>query len=66
MTKKIDTIIFYLILLFPFVDFVTGILTWEGIGFSIGLIIKGIFLLFTIIYLLKSYPNKKIFLFMGF
>lgn len=66
MTKKIDSLIFYLILLFPFLDFATGILTWEGIGFSIGLITKGIFLIFTIIYLLKNYPNKKIFLCMGF
>lgn len=65
MTKKMDHFIAYFILLFPFIDFLTGILTWNQIDYSIGLIIKGIFLLFIIIYLLKNYKSKKIFLFMG-
>jgi len=65
MRKKLDNFLVYFILLFPLIDFFTGILTWESISYSIGVLIKGIFLIFTIIYLLKNYPNKKIFLFMG-
>ncbi len=65
MLKKIDNYLEYFIIFFPLIDFLTGILTWQNLDYSIGFITKGLFLIFTVIYLLKNYPNKKIFLFMG-
>ncbi len=66
MLKKIDKYLGYFIIFLPFLDFITGILTWNEISYSLGFIIKGVFLVFVIIYLLVNYPNKKIFLLMGF
>ena len=66
MTKKQDNFLLILYLLFPFIDFITGILTWNHSNLSIGLLIKGLFLLYTVLYLWKNEKNKKIFLLMGF
>lgn len=60
--KTINKIITIFIFLLPIIDIVTSIFTWEGKNFSPGIILKGIFLLYAIFYLLKNYKNKKIFI----
>ncbi len=66
MKKKKDTCIHLFILLLPIIDFLTSIATWENVPVSIGLIIKGLFLIYACFYLLKHHANKKIFLILGF
>lgn len=55
----------YLILFFPILDFLTSIATWNSKG-SLGLILKGIFFLYAIYYILKHTTNKKYFFFFLF
>ena len=55
----------WFILLLPFIDFFTSICTWEGISFSLGLLLKGLFLVYATIYLVKHSPKKKILYFLG-
>ena len=55
MQKKIDKILLILYLLFPFIDFITGYFTWQHFNVSIGLMIKGIFFVCILFYLLKNY-----------
>ena len=50
----------YLLIFFPLLDFLTSIATWESI-FSIGLVVKGIFLIYAIYFLLKYCKNKTIY-----
>lgn len=65
MQKIKENWLVYFILLLPIIDFITSITTWENNSFSIGLIIKGLFLLYACFYLIKNAPKKKIFLLMG-
>ena len=60
--KKLDLsyIVFLFLLLFPFIDFFTGIATWEGWP-SIGLFLKGLLLLYAIIFLIKKKYCEKLF-----
>ena len=62
--KKLDLsyIVFLFLLLFPFIDFFTGIATWEGWP-SIGLFLKGLLLLYAIIFLIKKKYCEKLFWF---
>jgi len=48
----------YLILCFPILDFITSIATWNNYP-SLGLIIKGILLIYASIYLIKNSKNKR-------
>ncbi len=57
-----DKIIMIFICLLPFIDLITSICTWHKIDFSLGLILKGIFFIYALGYLLKNYSSKKIFL----
>ncbi len=50
----------YLLIFSPLLDFLTSIATWESI-FSIGLVVKGIFLIYAIYFLLKYCKNKTIY-----
>ena len=55
MGKKEEKMIYYLILLMPFIDIASSIATWNN-TFSIGLLIKGFLLVYAGLFLLK---NKK-------
>lgn len=65
MKKLKKNALLYFILLLPIIDFFTSICTWENFPISIGLLVKGIFLVYAGLYLLKNAPKKKIFFFMG-
>jgi len=55
----------YILLLFPFLDFLTSIATWESYP-SVGLLFKGIFLIFAVYSILKNAKEKKTYyLFLG-
>ncbi len=64
--KRKDNYLFILVLLFPFIDFLTGMFSWNKTGFSIGLIVRGLFLGYVLFKLLKNTKDKKIFLLLGF
>ena len=51
--KDLSYIMYIFLLLFPFIDFVTGIATWEG-WLSIGLLVKGLLLVYAVFYLFKN------------
>lgn len=59
--NKINKMHLFIILL-PIIDFIISICTWNGLNSSIGLLIKGIFLAYAIIYLLKNKQHRKIFI----
>lgn len=56
--KDLSYIMYIFLLLFPFIDFFTGIATWEG-WLSIGLLVKGFLLLYAILYLFKHERHRK-------
>lgn len=66
MKKVFNNTIYYIILFLPLLDFITGICNWSNIGFSFSLVIKGLFLVLAIVYLLKNYKDKKIFILIFF
>lgn len=55
----------YFILLLPIIDFITSIFTWSGSSFSLGLILKGLFMGYACFYLFFYVKDRKIFLFLG-
>ncbi len=55
----------FFILLLPLIDFSTSIASWEHFPISIGLIIKGLFLMYACCYLIKHLPKKKILVLMS-
>ena len=56
--KDLSYIMYIFLLLFPFIDFVTGIATWEG-WLSIGLLVKGLLLVYAVFYLFKHEYKRK-------
>lgn len=50
----------YFFLLFPLLDFFTSIATWENLP-SIGLFVKGLFLLYAVYFLFKNTQDKRIY-----
>lgn len=54
----------FFLLLFPFIDFFTSIATWNSWP-SIGIIVKGIFLLYATLNILRNCHNKKIWIMFG-
>ncbi len=62
--KKLN-IMHIFILLLPFIDFFAAICTWNGLSIPIELFIKGIFLGYAVLYLLKDTSHRKIFAFLG-
>lgn len=56
--KDLSYIMYIFLLLFPFIDFVTGIATWEGWP-SIGLLVKGLLLVYAVFYLFKHEYKRK-------
>ncbi len=55
---KKDSCLKYFILCFPFIDFLTSVATWNG-TLSVGLVIKGFFLLYALGYIVKNSKNKR-------
>lgn len=62
--KKIDFMHIFILIL-PFIDFITSICTWNKFSISIGMILKGIFLVYACLYLLKNTKHRKIFIFLS-
>ena len=58
MVKDKEKFVYYFVLLLPVIDLFTSIATWEGWP-SIGLVLKGFFLLFAVVFLLKKNYKKK-------
>lgn len=50
MVKDKEKFVYYFVLLLPVIDLFTSIATWEGWP-SIGLVLKGFFLLFAVVFL---------------
>ncbi len=65
MSKEKKKYLQYFIVLLPLIDFITSICTWNNYSFSLGLFLKGLFLVYATIYLLRNAPKKKIFFLMG-
>lgn len=55
---KKEKILPTILLTFPFLDFLTGICSWNHY-FSIGLLVKGILLLLALFYIIKYHKDKK-------
>ena len=55
---KKEKILPVILLTFPFLDFLTGICSWNHF-FSVGLLVKGILFILALFYILKYYKNKK-------
>ncbi len=56
--KQKERIVYTFILLLPFIDFLTSIATWENFV-PIGMIFKGLFLLYAVYYLFYKCENRK-------
>ena len=65
MVKDKEKFVYYFVLLLPVIDLFTSIATWEG-WLSIGLVLKGFFLLFAVVFLLKKNYKKKYYCFFFF
>lgn len=59
MNQKTNKLIYIFLILLPFIDFITGILAWNHINISLGLILKGLFLIYMIYYIFKNTKDKR-------
>ncbi len=65
MVKDKEKFVYYFLLFLPIIDLFTSIATWEGWP-SIGLVLKGFFLLFAVVFLLKKNYKKRYYWFFFF